>query len=79
MAILTLSHKTHAALSRFRRRTWTVVGLCFAFQIGNVALHANEHEPEDTGQSASMAAANTPSSRPMSIHNHNHNHKLGSF
>jgi hypothetical protein len=77
MAVFTLAHKTHAALARFRRRTWAVVGLCLVFQIGNVALHANEHEPEDTGQSASMAAANTPSSGLMSIHNHNH--KLGSF
>jgi hypothetical protein len=77
MGILTLTPKTHATLARFRRRTWTVVGLCFAFQIGNVALHANEHEPEDTEKSASMAAAKTPLSGPMSILNNSH--KLGSF
>lgn len=77
MAILTLTHKTHATLARFRRRTWTVVGLCSAVQIGNVALHANEHEFEDAGNSASIVAAKTRPSGPMSIQNNSH--KLGSF
>jgi hypothetical protein len=78
MAILTLTHKMHAALARFRRRTWTVVGLCFAVQIGNVALHANEHAFEDGNTSASTAAAPTPASGQPDNHSKNHNQNLGS-
>ncbi|MEQ1539229.1 MAG: hypothetical protein ABL928_09895 [Sphingorhabdus sp.] len=42
MSLFSVSCETHEKLAHLRRRLWTAIGLCFAFQIGAAALHANE-------------------------------------
>jgi hypothetical protein len=70
MSLLSVSLETHASLAHLRRRLWTAIGLCFAFQIGAVALHANE-----TGRDSFKRDETSSSCPVMSISRQSNHHR----
>lgn len=66
MGLLSVSCETHATLAHLRRRLWTAIGLCIAFQIGAAALHANETERDSFKREETSSSCAVMSNQPQS-------------
>ncbi len=73
MGLLSVSEETHATLAHLRRRLWTAIGLCFAFQIGAAALHANETGLDSFKREETSLTCAVMSNPPQSNHHRTSN------